>query len=102
MDATTLPKSSKKTKISRGIFQKTQNISRGRLKSQKFRKSVFSKSNDSVNIVDSKNTEVIDHDIWKLYDRSDANEDGDQLKAVIGICSLFGTLFVMGLYANLI
>ena len=50
----------------------------------------------------SKNMEVIDHDIWKLYDKSNANEDGDQLKAVIGICSLFGALFVMGLYANLI
>ena len=40
--------------------------------------------------------------IWKLYDKSNANEDRDQLKAVIGICLTFGSLFLMGLYSNLI
>ena len=40
--------------------------------------------------------------IWKLYDKSNVNEDRDQLKAVIGICLTFGSLFLMGLYSNLI
>ena len=38
---------------------------------------------------------------WKLYDKSDAKEDGDQLRAVLGICFMFITLIVMGLYSNL-
>ena len=38
---------------------------------------------------------------WKLYDKSDAKEDGDQLKAVLGICFMFITLIVMGIYSNL-
>ncbi|MBD1141027.1 hypothetical protein IDH20_02565 [Pelagibacterales bacterium SAG-MED39] len=40
--------------------------------------------------------------VWKLYDKSNINEDRDQLKAVIGICLTFGSLFLMGLYSNLI
>jgi len=35
--------------------------------------------------------------IWKLNDKS--NED--QLKAVIGICFMLGSLILMGLYSNL-
>ena len=38
---------------------------------------------------------------WKLYDKSDAKEDGDQLKAVLGICFMLITLIVMGIYSNL-
>ena len=38
----------------------------------------------------------------KLYDKSNASEDRDQLKAVIGICLTFGSLFLMGLYSNLL
>ena len=37
---------------------------------------------------------------WKLYDKTNVNEDGDQLKAVIGICSMIGSLVLMGLYSN--
>ena len=39
---------------------------------------------------------------WKLYDKSYSNEDGDQLKAVIGICFMFSALFLLGLYSSLI
>ena len=35
---------------------------------------------------------------WKISDKS--NED--QLKAVIGICLMFGVLSLMGLYSNLL
>ncbi|MDA8569424.1 hypothetical protein OAM39_02395 [Candidatus Pelagibacter sp.] len=34
--------------------------------------------------------------IWKLNDES----NDDQLKAVIGICFMLGSLFLMGLYSN--
>ena len=46
--------------------------------------------------------ETTNNNIWKIYDKSNANEDRDQLKAVIGICLTFGSLFLMGLYSNLI
>ena len=46
--------------------------------------------------------ETANNNKWKLYDKSNANEDRDQLKAVIGICLTFGSLFLMGLYSNLI
>ena len=35
---------------------------------------------------------------WKISDKS----NDDQLKAVIGICFMFGSLILMGLYSNLI
>ena len=41
-------------------------------------------------------------DTWQLYDKSDINEDGDQLKTVIGICFIFSTLIILGLYSSLI
>ncbi len=39
---------------------------------------------------------------WKLYDKSSLQEDGDQLKAVVGICFMFTTLILIGLYSNLV
>ena len=42
------------------------------------------------------------HHFWKLYDKTNDKEDGDQLKTVIGICFMFGVLIVTGLYSNLI
>jgi len=36
---------------------------------------------------------------WKLYDRSNKNEDGDQLKTVVGICLMFTSLIIMGLFS---
>ena len=35
--------------------------------------------------------------IWKISDKSNS----DQLKAVTGICFMFGILLVIGLYSNL-
>ena len=45
-------------------------------------------------------TKLVTH--WKLYDKSNAQETGDQLKAVIGICFMFSMLLLLGLYSNLI
>jgi len=45
-------------------------------------------------------TKLVTH--WKLYDKSNAQETGDQLKAVIGICFMFSVLLLLGLYSNLI
>ena len=42
------------------------------------------------------------NNLWKLYDKANTNEDGDQLKTVIGICVMFGALFITGLYSTLI
>tara|TARA_Y100000741_G_C17810340_1_gene377829 strand:+ start:39 stop:272 length:234 start_codon:yes stop_codon:yes gene_type:complete len=39
-------------------------------------------------------------DVWQLYNKSDVKEDGDQLKAVIGICFIFSTLTILGVYSN--
>tara|TARA_B100001057_G_scaffold360169_1_gene362469 strand:- start:752 stop:1009 length:258 start_codon:yes stop_codon:yes gene_type:complete len=49
----------------------------------------------------SKNLSLNSIKTWKLYDNSDAREDGDQLRAVLGICFMFITLIVMGIYSNL-
>ena len=49
-----------------------------------------------------KNLRLNDNKTWKLYDKSNTNEDGDQLKAVIGICLMFSALIIMGLYSNFI
>ena len=48
-----------------------------------------------------KNLRLNDNKTWKLYDKSNINEDGDQLKAVLGICLMFSALIIMGLYSNL-
>jgi len=34
---------------------------------------------------------------WKINDKS----NDDQLRAVVGICFMFGTLILLGLYSNL-
>jgi hypothetical protein len=49
-----------------------------------------------------KNLRLNNNKTWKLYDKSNTNEDGDQLKAVIGICLMFSALIIMGLYSNFI
>ena len=40
-------------------------------------------------------------DYWRLYNKDNPNEDGDQVKAVSGICFTFATLFVLGTYSCL-
>ena len=46
--------------------------------------------------------EMNNSDLWKLYDKSNLNEDGDQLRTVIGICLMFTMLILIGLYSNFI
>ena len=48
--------------------------------------------------VDLKDLKLPSQKYWKLNDKS----NDDQFKAVIGICFMFGTLFLMGLYSSLI
>ena len=43
------------------------------------------------------NSESKDNNFWKISDKS----NNDQLKAVIGVCFMFGTLIVMALYSTL-
>ena len=46
------------------------------------------------------NKRLNDLSVWQLYNKSDLKEDGDQLKAVIGICFTFLILTILGLYSN--
>ena len=39
---------------------------------------------------------------WKLYDKTSIHEDGDQLKAVTGICLVLGVFSFIGLYSSLL
>ena len=39
---------------------------------------------------------------WELYDKTNIHEDGDQLKAVTGICLVLGVFSVIGLYSSLL
>ena len=50
------------------------------------------------NLNSSTKLKIIDDNFWNINDKS--NED--QLRAVIGVCFMFGALILMGLYANLI
>ena len=45
----------------------------------------------------SKNFELNHNNYWKIDDSS----NDDQLKAITGICLMFGFLLVMGIFANL-
>ena len=38
---------------------------------------------------------------WKLYDKSDPREDGDQVRAVFGVCFMIAVLFCFGCYSLL-
>ena len=39
---------------------------------------------------------------WKLYDKTNIHEDGDQLKAVTGICLVLSVFSFIGLYSSLL
>ena len=45
------------------------------------------------------NKKLNDLNSWQLYNKLDLKEDGDQLKAVAGICFIFSTLILLGLYS---
>ena len=49
-----------------------------------------------------KNLQTNNFSTWKLYDKSNSKEDGDQLKAVLGIYLMLSALTIMGIYSNLI
>ena len=44
----------------------------------------------------SKNSKITNDNFWSISDKS----NDDQLKAVIGVCFVFGALILMGLYSN--
>ncbi len=50
----------------------------------------------------SKDLDINKFGYWKLYDKSYEKEDGDQLKAVVGICFMFTVLILLGLYSSLV
>ena len=61
-----------------------------------FNAKVISFPNDK-NLDNSKDLNLDTLDYWKIKDKS--NED--QLRAITGICFMFGALILMGLYSNL-
>ena len=46
---------------------------------------------------ESNNLKIKSQDVWSINDKS----NNDQLKAVTGLCFMFVTLIVIGLYSNL-
>ena len=52
---------------------------------------------NEVKIDDSNNSKTKDNNLWRISDKT----NNDQLKAVIGICFMFGTLIMMALYSTL-
>ena len=53
-------------------------------------------------ILKSKTTNLDKFTYWKLYDKTNIHEDGDQLKAVTGICLVLGVFTFIGLYSSLL
>ena len=52
---------------------------------------------NEVKIDTSNDSKSKDNNFWRISDKSNS----DQLKAVIGICFMFGTLIMMALYSTL-
>ena len=53
-------------------------------------------------IITSKTSSLDKCAYWKLYDKTNIDEDGDQLKAVTGICLVLGVFSFIGLYSSLL
>ena len=53
-------------------------------------------------ILKSKTTNLDKYAYWKLYDKTNIHEDGDQLKAVTGICLVLSIFSFIGLYSTLL
>tara|TARA_B100001057_G_C22139374_1_gene677599 strand:- start:88 stop:321 length:234 start_codon:yes stop_codon:yes gene_type:complete len=52
------------------------------------------------NVIDfPKNRKIENFDSWQLDNKSNILDDADQLKAVTGICFIFSTLIILGLYS---
>ena len=56
---------------------------------------------NEIKINTSNDLKIDNYKTWKLYDESNTKEDGDQYKAVLGICFMVSVLLIMGLYSNL-
>ena len=80
--------SSEIRKYTKSTFEKESNL---------FTAEVLNFPNDKKSNI-TKDIEINIINFWKISDKS--NED--QLKAVIGICLMFGVLTLMGLYSNLL
>ena len=52
---------------------------------------------NEVKINNSSDSKSKENNFWKINDESNS----DQLKAVIGVCFMFGTLIMMALYSTL-
>ncbi len=53
-------------------------------------------------ILKSKATNLDKSAYWKLYDKTNIHEDGDQLRTVTGICLVMGVFSFIGLYSTLL
>ena len=62
-----------------------------------FNAEVISFPNDQ-KVNDVKKLKIKTSSFWEISDKS----NDDQLKAVVGICFMFGALILMGLYSNLL
>ena len=51
-------------------------------------------------ILKSKTTNLDKCTYWKLYDKTNIHEDGDQLKAVTGVCLIVSVFSLIGLYSS--
>jgi len=60
-----------------------------------FNAKVINFPNDK-NFDEIQNLKTNTYSVWKISDES----NDDQLKAVIGLCFMFGALIVIGLYSN--
>ena len=43
-----------------------------------------------------------DKEFWKLYNKNNPDDDGDQVKTVFGICFTFFALLILGSYSCLL
>ena len=51
-------------------------------------------------VIDFPNNEKLKNiGVWQLYNKSDLKDDGDQLKAVTGVCFIFSILTIIGLFS---
>tara|TARA_B100000614_G_scaffold251275_1_gene262607 strand:+ start:402 stop:641 length:240 start_codon:yes stop_codon:yes gene_type:complete len=74
------------------------------LKSNQFQDAVNGSeiSNYIEKSLDSFSTTKINEGYWKLYNKDNPSDDGDQAKAVFGICFTFAALFILGTYSCLL
>ena len=52
--------------------------------------------------LDKFSNETSNKGYWKLYDKNNLDDDGDQIKTVFGICFTFFALLILGSYSCLL